>query len=126
MPTVKNTNNVLFTTAALTLVNTDATHITTWDAASGGNYIHQQSLSNDPSPLQLGQRYEIAAEKLSLRRTRPRMRATKARSGRSGGRTKGGLWVQLHSAAPGAYGTDNVIAGIPRVQVPEAGWTDPA
>ena len=39
------------------------------------------------------------------------------------GKIAGGVWVQFHTGAPGANGTDNVISELNRLAIAQAAWT---
>ena len=123
MATAKNTDAVLFTVATSTLVGEDATDATLWDSETGGNYLDQKSLSNNPSALVLGERYEIAAEDIVITQDKATNESDEMAIRAVRGRIKDGVWVQLHDDDPGSSGTDNVISGISRVKIEEDGFT---
>ena len=96
MAQAKNTNAVRSIAAPSGAVGDDCTHISLWDAQQNGNFLQSQEISTDPAAM---------AE-----------RAVR-------GRIAGGVWVQFHTGAPGAQGTDNVITELGRVQIAQAGFT---
>lgn len=123
MATAKNTNTVLFSITTSALAGTDATHVSLWDAATGGNYLDQQSLGNNPDALVLGERYEIKADKIIITQNKAANESDEMAIRAIRGRIKNGVYVQVHTGAPGANGTNNVISGIARVHIPENGFT---
>ncbi len=95
MAQATNTNAVLSIAAPAGAVGDDCTHISLWATEVGGDFLRSQAISTDPDALALGERYLIA----------------------------GGVWVQFHTGAPGANGTDNVIDELGRVQIAQAAFT---
>ena len=123
MATAKNTNVVRSIAAPAGAVGDDCTHISLWDQQQNGNFLQSQQISTDPAALALGERYEIAAEALVINQPAGANEAA-AMAGRAvRGRIAGGVWVQFHTGAPGAQGTDNVIAELGRVEIAQAGFT---
>lgn len=104
-------------------VGKDCTHVTLWDAAADGNLLGKKQISTNPAPLVLDARYEIAAGALVI--TAPAGASETAAMARraAAGKVAGGVWVQYHTGAPGAAGDANVIAGMGRTAIPQAGWT---
>ena len=123
MATAKNTNVVRSIAAPAGAVGDDCTHISLWDAQQNGNFLQSQQLSTDPAALALGERYEIAAEALVITQPAGANEAAAMAERAVRGRIAGGVWVQFHTGAPGAQGTDNVIAELGRVQIAQGGFT---
>ena len=123
MATAKNTNVVRSIAAPAGAVGDDCTHISLWDAQQNGNFLQSQQISTDPAALALGERYEIAAEALVINQPAGANESADMSERAVRGRIAGGVWVQFHSGAPGAQGTDNVIAELGRVQIAQGGFT---
>ena len=123
MATAKNTNVVRSIAAPAGAVGDDCTHISLWDAQQNGNFLQSQQISTDPAALALGERYEIAAEALVINQPAGANEAAAMAERAVRGRIAGGVWVQFHTGAPGAQGTDNVIAELGRVEIAQGGFT---
>lgn len=123
MATAKNTNAVFFALARPGQVGEDCTHLTLWTAENGGDYLQTVALSNNPDPLALDERFEIAAEALTINQDKAASESNAQAIRAVRGRILGGVWAQAHNGAPGNLGTNNVIAGIGRVQIAQAGFT---
>ena len=123
MATAKNTNVVRSIAAPAGAVGDDCTHISLWDAQQNGNFLQSQQISTDPAALALGERYEIAAEALVINQPAGANESADMAERAVRGRIAGGVWVQFHTGAPGAQGTDNVIAELGRVQIAQGGFT---
>lgn len=123
MATAKNTNVVRSIAAPAGAVGDDCTHLSLWDAQQNGNFLQSQQISTDPAALALGERYEIAAEALVINQPAGANESAAMAERAVRGRIAGGVWVQFHSGAPGAQGTDNVIAELGRVQIAQGGFT---
>lgn len=103
-------------------VGDDCTHVTLWDALIGGNLLWGGAINTDPSPLALGERFQIAAGALRLEYTAATGETADMEERVVNGKIAGGVWVQYHTADPGSAGTDNVI-NIARTPVAENGFT---
>ena len=123
MATAKNTNIVRSIAAPAGAVSDDATHITLWTAQAAGDLLLTLEITTNPDALALGDKYEIAAEALVLTQAAAADETAAMAERAVRGRIAGGVWVQFHTGAPGAAGTDNVIAELGRVQIPQAAWT---
>ena len=123
MARAANTNVIESTGAPAGAVGQDCTHVSLWPAAAGGTLLWAQAISTDPSALDLGEQYRIAAEALVIDQpTGPG--ETEAMAERAiRGRIAGTLYLQFHTGAPGANGTGNVLPALPRVAIREADWT---
>ena len=187
MAQASNTQEVLSNTAPAGAVNADCTWLSEWTQATGGTALDRFPLINNPSPLQLGDRYRIAVG--SIVKTEPGFKRgnagarpaspirgqvfqysanassltnhyeedgttaettasandifiwngsrwikspsnmaisyqTEAQAVRAlTARVAGGLWYQCHSDDPGVNFTANVISGLNRMNVPQAGWS---
>lgn len=122
-PQATNTNAMLSAAAAGAAVGKDCTQVTLWTAAAGGSFLWGQAISTNPTALTLGEKYEIAAGALVL--TQPiGPGETEAMARRAiTGRIAGTLYLQFHTGAHGANGTDNVLPALARVAIAEADWT---
>ena len=123
MATAKNTNVVRSIAAPAGAVGDDCTHISLWDAQQNGNFLQSQQISTDPAALALGERYEIAVEALVINQPAGANESAAMAERAVRGRIAGGVWVQFHTGAPGAQGTDNVIAELGRVEIAQGGFT---
>ena len=123
MATAKNTAAAESIAAPQGAVGEDCSHITLWSAAAAGDHLWSQAINTDPDALALGQRLSIAAEAIVITQNPGPGETAKMAVRANQGRVAGGVWVQFHSGAPGAAGTDNIIAGLDRVQIAAAGWT---
>ena len=121
MATARNETTVTSAAAQAAQVGNDCTHISLWDAAVGGNLLGQKAITGNPAPLALGEKFEIAAGALVLTVTKAADATDEMARRAAAGQVAGGVWVQYHTGAPGAAGTDNVI-GIARTSIPQAQW----
>ena len=117
-----NTNAVQSAAAGSGQVGNDATHVSLWDALTGGNLLWQGAITTNPDALAQNDRFEIAAGALRLEYTAGtgETAAMEARVVR--GKIAGGIWVQYHTGAPGNRGTANVI-GIARTPIAQGDFT---
>lgn len=123
MAQARNNTVILSSVATGGAIGQDCTHVSLWDASTGGNLLHQASLTNNPNALAAGDRYEIAINALSISQT-PATGETEEMAKRGvTGKVAGGVWAQFHSAAPGNAGTANVIPVLGRTQIAEAEFT---
>ena len=123
MATSKNTNAVQSIAAPAGAVGDDCTHVSLWDAVQNGNLLGPKAISTNPDALALGEKLAIAVEALVLT-TPVGVDETAAMAERAArGKVGGGVWVQFHTGAPGANGTDNVIDELGRVAIAQADWT---
>ena len=123
MAQAENTAVVLFQAAPAASVGEDCTHVSLWSALTGGDFLQSQSISTNPSPLALGEQYEIAAGALVLDQAAPTNGTEDMAERAVRGRILGGVWVQAHTGAPGGNGTNNVLPGLARVAIAQAGFT---
>ena len=123
MATAKNTNIVRSIAAPAGAVGDDCTHASLWDAAQNGNLLGTKAISTDPDALALGEKLEIAAEALVLNAPAGADETAAMAERAARGKVAGGVWVQFHTGAPGANGTDNVIDELGRVAIAQADWT---
>ncbi|MDE0167331.1 MAG: hypothetical protein OXL36_19715 [Bryobacterales bacterium] len=123
MATAKNTNIVRSIAAPAGAVGDDCTHVSLWDAAANGNLLGTKAISTDPDALALGEKLEFAAEALVINQPAGADETAAMAERAVRGKIAGGVWVQFHSGAPGANGTDNVISELNRVSVAQAAWT---
>ena len=123
MAKAANTNIVLFKAAPQTAVGEDCTHVSLWTALTSGSFLQAMAISTNPSALSLGEQYEIAA--LALAIVQPAATGESAAGAERAvrGRILGGVFVQGHTGAPGASGTDNVLTDIPRVNIAQGAFT---
>ena len=123
MATAKNTNIVRSIAAPAGAVGDDCTHVSLWDAAQNGNLLGSKAISTNPDPLALGERYELAAEALVINQPAGADETAAMAERAVRGKIKDGVWVQFHTGAPGANGTDTVIFELGRVAIAQAAWT---
>ena len=122
MPQAANSNAVRSIGAPQGAVGDDCTDISLWSQENGGDFLQSQSISTNPSPLALGERYEFAAGALVINQP-VGTDDTEAMARRAvRGRIAGGVWVQYHAGAAGANGTDNVIQ-LGRVNIAQSNFT---
>ena len=119
------TNNTVIRSipAPQSAVGSDATRISLWNAANAGDMLGDQAITNNPDPLILNEQYELAAGVIVMRQAagagETDKMAERALAGKIG---DGDLYVQYHSGVVGD-GTQNVIAGLGRTQIPKASMT---
>ena len=123
MAQATNTNAVLSIAAPAGAVGDDCTHISLWTAEVGGDFLRSQATSTDPDALALGERYQIDAGALVIDQPAAANETAAMAERAARGRIAGGVWVQFHTGAPGANGTDNVIDELGRVQIAQAAFT---
>ena len=123
MATAKNTNIVRSIAAPAGAVGDDCTHISLWDAANAGNLLGTKAISTDPDALALGEKLEFAAQTLVINQPAGADETAAMAERAVRGKIAGGVWVQFHTGAPGANGTDNVISELNRVAIAQAAWT---
>ena len=123
MATAKNTNIVRSIAAPAGAVGDDCTHISLWDAQQNGNLLGTKAISTDPDALALGEKLEFAAETLVINQPAGADETVAMAERAVRGKIAGGVWVQFHTGAPGANGTDNVISELNRVAIAQAAWT---
>ena len=123
MAQASNTNAVQSIAAPAVAVGDDCTHISLWSMETGGDFLQSQAISTDPAALALGERYELAAGALLIEQTAGTNETAAMAERAVRGRIAGGVWVQFHTGAPGASGSDNVIDDLGRVQIAQAAFT---
>ena len=121
MPAV-NTAIVTSVGAPAGAVGDDCTHVSLWSAAVDGDYLHSQAISTNPDALTLGAQFQIAADELVINQAAAANEQNAMVIRKLNGAIAGGVWIQYHTGAPGADGTDNVIA-IARTEIAESAWT---
>ena len=125
MAEAKNSGIVRSVAAPAGAVGDDCTIVTLWDAESGGNFLREIAITGNPSPLALGQSYEIEAETLIIRQPVSADGKESEEMARRAvrGRVAGGVWVQYHTGSPGSDRDQNVITELGRTYVAEANFT---
>ena len=123
MATAKNSQEVSSGAASGAAINKDCTHVSLWDKATGGNALDRFAISNNPSPLEAGEQFKIAAEGLVLTRNPGTGESQEMAKRALKGMIEGGVWVQFHSQDPGNNYTAGVIGVIGRASIPEGDWT---
>ena len=123
MAQAANTNAVLSTATPAGAVGNDCTHISLWSLENAGDFLGSQAISTDPDALVLGDRYQIAAGALLIDQPAGANETATMAERAVRGRIAGGVWVQFHTGAPGANGTDNVIDELGRVSIAQAAFT---
>lgn len=116
----RNTDEMLYPSAAAAQVGQDATYWGAWSAAVGGTWYGGRPLGNNPPPLSLGARYRIAALALVMTVANGDMRAALAEKGIRGV-VSGTLYISVHTADPGVTGANEI--GVGRVAIDAAEWT---
>lgn len=123
MATAKNTATQLWAAAASAQSGEDATHVSVWTAATGGTWLFNVAISNNPDPLEEGGRYRIAAEALVLTRSAGTGESEASAIRALRGILAGTTYWQLHTGNPGSAGTANVLTGIARLSLALSAFT---
>ena len=104
-------------------VGDDVTDFSFWDAATGGNLLAVASNTENPDPLALNDTVRFAAGAMTITQNEGAGETNHMAERRVRGAVAGGVWVQYHTGAPGANGSDNVISEIPRTKIAEGDFT---
>ena len=123
MATARNNVSVLSIPATGAAIGKDCTHISLWDASSGGNLLHWAALSNDPSPLVAQAQIEFLPNTITLQQNPGTNESEEMAKRGARGRVTGGLYLQYHEGNPGSAGTANVIPVLGRTLITEAQFT---
>ena len=130
MPTATASNNAVERTVAVpqSLAGSDATHASLWADAQGTTFLQWVALTNNPDPLALDERYEIAIGALVLNQetddtANVTYAALEMAKRKLRGAISGGIWVLFHAGAPGDDGMDNQMIDLGFLEIPEARWT---
>ena len=118
-----NTNVVQSVPSPAGAVGDDCTHVTTWDAANGGNLLGQQAISTNPDPIQLGDRLQTGIGTMVFTQREGAGETSFLSERKVRGAVEGGVWIQYHTGPPGADGMDNIITDIARTEVVAADFT---
>ena len=123
MATATNTAAIVFEAAPADAVGDDATHYGIWDAATNGNFLGGDTIGTNPTPLELGERYEIEASSITLTFLRGTDGFTEEMAKRQrDGAVSGTLYISVHDGDPGTTGA-NEITDLDRATIAESGWT---
>lgn len=121
MAFARNNAVVQSATAGSGQVGQDATWVSIWDAATGGNRLKNIQITGDPDALIQDARFQIPVNGLVFRQNAGTGETEEFAQRGLRGRIDGGVWVQWHTGDPGANGTANIIA-LARTQVAESGF----
>ena len=120
-----NTDKITFDGAPQSLVDdgADITHVSYWDAATGGNFFGRDALANDPDAVSaLGEVFSIAAGGAVITVTAGDLNDAMAQRVLDSG--LGTIYVGLFSGDPGDDGTANEETGIAGfARKPVAAWS---
>ena len=118
MATGRNTARIIFNNHP----NVDPTHYSLWTALTGGTYLGGDAISQNVRQPQTGDTVAFPAGMLIV--DFPHGELTEPMMIRAlNGALAGNIYIQTHSAAQGANGTDNVIPGQTRAVIALAQWT---
>ena len=118
-----NTSAVQSEAAPAGAVGDDLMWVSLWDALTGGTFLHRQSISNDPDPLALGERFNIAAGVMKLIQPTGTGETEAMAERKIRGAILGGVWIQWHTGNPGTNGTTNIITELARTPVAQNAFT---
>jgi len=129
MPATLTYNAALMTAvAAAVAVGEDCKECSVWDAEgvgippAGGNLLWGFALSNDPSPLRLGDRLTAEdGDLVALKQSEATDETNRLSERKCKGIVSGGIWLQFHDGPRGGSATGNVM-NVARVALPEAGF----
>ncbi len=123
MASATNTNEVLSIATPAGAVGDDCTWVSGWDAETGGNFLFRKSISTNPAPLALGDRYRLQAGTLTLVYN-PSVDETDDMAERAiRGKIANGMWIQYHTANPGSSGSSNAISELGRTNIAQSAFT---
>ena len=121
MSVARNNAEIAWPGASGGAIGQDAMYVGVWDAMTNGNFLFGVQISNNPSPLALGEVYYIDANGLAITQTAATNESERSAGRGLAGRLDGTTYGAIHTDDPGTTGVNE--SALARVSVASTVYT---